>query len=66
MTEWTNDPVQTWDRETIKDRLLLAVICFGGVMTISWCAILATLGWWLVGHAWSEAASIDRGAFLTF
>ena len=48
--ELTTKAEQKWDAEAIKDRLMLAIIGFSGLLTVAWCGILAALGWWAVGH----------------
>ena len=47
--EASNQLVQKWDTETFKDRLMLAAIGFGGLLTVVWCATIAGVAVWLIG-----------------
>lgn len=41
-----------WDIETVKDRLMLAIIGLGGLLTVAWCATIAGAAAWLIAQLW--------------
>ena len=52
MFELTTEVIRDVEVEGWKDRLLIAALYFGGVMMISWCAVLMSLAWWLIALRW--------------
>lgn len=52
MLELAPEAVREIDVEDWEDQLLIAALYFGGVMVISWCAVLMGLAWWLISLRW--------------
>ena len=50
--ELTTIAVRKWDAETIKDRVVLAIIGFSGLLTVAWCATLAGVAVSLIAQVW--------------